>query len=339
MDSKSKIIKLVISVLIVLQVLSLVMLYFLGTELKSLKNEFNTVYNNISRIKSDINNNIFSIKEDLKENSSLLEEIDIESGDLNKIDFTYPLEISLIPKESNQYTKIYFKFKNEKILLKNLDGTFKGEIKSKLYFDDFQNEDEDALIIIENNGTFKQEKIDSYAYELNKSIIDVFPYIIPRIYTSISNSDNKYSFDFDIMLDIINAGNHKFRNIDFIIEKNGKEITRLKDLQNFNRNDKEENSSATEKVNDDSQDLIWESQKFDFELDKNDEINWKIICSTNKKYTYEVNFSDKFIPKGIEEGSEDFSNFSREIEMGDCDISIKDKNGKIIYRYTISNND
>ncbi len=132
MDNKTKKIMLLVSVVIALQIVILVKVFSTSSELDSIKNELGGLRNRIVGSELNINGNISSIKNDLEKGSSILEKVSIEASEVNKEDLSYTIQISVVPKEISEDSKVTFEYRGEKIVLEKMDNIFKGTVDARV---------------------------------------------------------------------------------------------------------------------------------------------------------------------------------------------------------------
>lgn len=318
-----------LALIIILQAFSLIyMMSFknkvdakLNENLAKVNNFYSSYNSSIESIRRDIGN----IERDIEMNDSILEDIKIEvsSYDYNKL--SHKVNITVIPKEISDDTKVYFSIDDFYGELTKIGTSYSATFEQELEKSFDEKGYTDYLVSIESSGVKKSEKGHIY---LQNNLSEIFPSIIPVIFID-GREKEKYYFSVDTMTYQIYNTQQYFNFADLCFYKNGvlisKEAIKLDSNHNF-----------------DDEEMIGDSN-FSTSADDGDEIEFKIFAETDRGFLYDITLCRYIVKDGSENSS--FSLYNP--DSGDSFVDmfesfvIRDKDNNIIYetnRNGINNN-
>ncbi len=277
MNEKNR--RIILGVIIALQVVILISLYFIHNKVERL--QIANTSNFIHRELNNLSNDFIRLENKMDEDASLLSDSYLEMGQMDVKSLTYPLTFCVVPKAYTENSKVYLSLNDERLELKRAGDVFKATIDA-----DAKASYQPTAITIENDGVLQNQKLSRRdKLEVREYFYTVFPDIETNFSGSISYGDFSSKgtclirYNNDYIVNVSSDMADKFERQVFNVE-GVKLIVELNDRQIETYD-----VPVLEQVDGHTDYLINLDQSY--ELKKGDTLKMTIVANVEHAFTYE----------------------------------------------------
>ncbi|HSP47488.1 MAG TPA: hypothetical protein VLN47_05365 [Clostridiaceae bacterium] len=225
---KKYVVPVVLTVLVVMQAVSLSTISGLRDQLEETNRQLSQVSSEQSRIMGNIYSNVDNL---LKRQASIIDTYDYSLGEADRENLAVPITVRVTPKETRTETAATLYLSGKSIVMERSGTTFEGTLPVDI-FDTIE-----AKVVFADEGVERSEKLDIWENLRERALPSLYAQFEGEsgYHQTTGSTTGTYTRKGNLNLDIKQAVRSEFREIRLILELDG-EVVSDKPVENMLRN-------------------------------------------------------------------------------------------------------